>query len=140
MTEQDQNQQEKKIIVDEDWKREAQREKEILAAQEKAEKEKQKAARQRPRAPLPRGDFAALISTLATQALFAMGLIRVEGHEQDRPNLELARFNIDMLETLEQKTRGNLTEAEDRVLKNTLTELRMSFVRLAEKVASDSES
>jgi len=122
---------EKKIIVDEDWKAEAQREKEILAAKEKAEKEKEQEEKQA-RGPLPEGNFAALISMLTTQALFALGLLQVKGQEKREPDLELAKYNIDMLETLEEKTKGNLTKEEETVLVNTLNELRMGYVKVAE--------
>ncbi len=123
---------EKKIIVDEDWKAEAQREKEILAAQEEAEKKKTQEEKQA-RGPLPQGNFAALISMLTTQALFALGLLQVKGQEKREPDLELAKYNIDMLETLEEKTKGNLTKEEETVLSNTLNELRMGYVKVAEQ-------
>jgi len=122
--------QEKKIIIDEDWKKEAQREKEILAAQEEAEKKKAEAQKAR-RGPLPEGDFAGLISMLATQALFALGLLQVQGEEKREPDLELAKYNIDLLETLQEKTKGNLTEQEKQVLENTLNQLRMGYVKVA---------
>jgi len=122
---------EKKIIVDEDWKQEAQREKEVLAAKEKAEQEDKQADEPKERGPLPEGNFAALISMLATQALFALGLLQVKGQEEREPDLEMAKYNIDMLETIEEKTKGNLTEEEQRVLSTTLSELRMGYVRVA---------
>ena len=122
---------EKKIIIDEDWKQEAQREKEILAAQEEADKEK-KQGEDRPRGPLPEGNFAALVSMLTTQALFALGLLQFKGQEEAKePDLELAKYNIDMLQTLEEKTKGNLTEQEEAVLEKTLNELRMGYVQVA---------
>jgi len=121
---------EKKIIVDKDWKAEAQREKEILTAQEKAEKEKTQEEKQA-RGPLPQGNFAALISMLTTQALFALGLLQVKGQEKRETDLELAKYNIDMLDTLEEKTKGNLTKEEETVLANTLNELRMGYVKVA---------
>jgi hypothetical protein len=123
--------QEKKIIVDEDWKQEAQKEKEVLAAQEKAEKEKAD-DQDEARGPLPPGNFAALISMLTTQALFALGLLQIKGQEKKEPDLALAKYNIDMLETLEEKTKGNLTQEEQTVLANTLNELRMGYVKIAE--------
>ena len=122
--------QEKKIIVDEDWKQEAQKEKEILAAQEEAEKE-EKQQEQQARGPLPEGNLAALISMLATQALFALGLLQIKGQEERKPDLELAKYNIDMLQVLEDKTKGNLTTEEEAVLANTLNELRMGYVKVA---------
>ena len=127
----EEKEQEKKIIVDEDWKQEAQKEKEILAAQEEADK-KEKQEEEKPRGPMPEGNFAALISMLATQALFALGLLQVKGQEERKPDLELAKYNIDMLQVLDEKTKGNLTKEEEIVLANTLNELRMGYVKVAE--------
>lgn len=128
---------EKKIIIDEGWKEQAQREKEVLAAKEKEEQAKK--AAEEPEAgahgPLPQGNFAALVSMLTTQALFAMGLIRVRGEEEREPDMEMARYNIDMLETLAEKTKGNLTAQEQEMLKNTLGDLRMGFVSVANQLA-----
>ena len=120
---------EKKIIVDEDWKQQAQKEKKILAAKEKTEKKKPGKDKAE-RGPLPEGNFAALISMLTTQALFAMGVLKIEGQERE-PDLEMAKYNIDMLETLEEKTKGNLSEEEKKVLENTLNQIRMAYVKIA---------
>lgn len=122
---------EKKIIVDEDWKQQAQKEKEILAAQEEAEKEEAQEESKR-RGPLPKGNFAALVSMLVTQAMFALGVLQVKGQEQREPDLDMAKYNIDMLEALQEKTKGNLTEQEEKVLENTLNEVRMAYVKVAE--------
>jgi len=119
---------EKKIIIDEDWKQEAQKEKEILAAQEKTGKEKAK--EEQHRGPLPKGDFAALVSMLVTQALFALGMLQVEGQKKE-PDLEMAKYNIDMLETVGEKTKGNLSEEEKKVLESTLSQVRMAYVKVA---------
>jgi hypothetical protein len=121
---------EKKIIIDEDWKQEAKKEKDVLAAKEEQEK-KEESRSHRDRGPLPKGDLAALISMLTTQAFFSMGAFKVEGQEQREPDLELARYNIDMLETIEEKTKGNLSEQEEKVLKDTLNQVRMAFVKLS---------
>lgn len=123
---------EKKIIIDEDWKHEAQKEKEILAAEEETETETENENGEgEGRGPLPPGDFAALISMLMTQALFAMGFLQIKGQEKREPDLEMAKYNIDMLETLEEKTKGNLTEQEQKVLSDTLSQLRMGYVKIA---------
>ncbi len=127
----EEKEQEKKIIVDEDWKQEAQKEKDILAAQEEDEM-KEKQEEETSRGPLPEGNFAALISMLATQALFALGLLQIKGQEERKPDLEMAKYNIDMLQVLDEKTKGNLTKEEEAVLSNTLNELRMGYVKVAE--------
>ena len=120
-------QEEKKIIIDEDWKQEAQKEKEILAAQEEEEKQ----AEAEGHGPLPEGNFAALVSMLVTQALFAMGFLQIKGQERREPDLQLAKYNIDMLATLEEKTKGNLTDEEQKVLSDHLSQLRMAYVQVA---------
>jgi len=120
-----------KVIIDEGWKQEAQREKEVLAAQEEAEKKKTED--QPRRGPLPKADFTALVSMLVTQALFALGVLGVKGQEEQKrePDLELAKYNIDMLEMLEEKSKGNLTEQEQKVLTDTLNQVRMAYVKVA---------
>ena len=124
---------EKKIIVDDDWKQQAQKEKENLAAQEKTEEVSEDKAKGG-RGPLPKGDFAALVSMLVTQAFYSLGLVQFEGQDDKKePDLELAKYNIDMLETIEEKTKGNLSEEEQKVLENTLGQLRMAYVKLTDK-------
>ena len=124
--------QEKKIIVDEDWKTQAQREKEQLKAKAKIEKEEKKPQAQKTSQALPKGDMGTLISMLATQAMFAMGFIRTEKDKEPEVDLNLAKFNIDMLETLEEKTKGNLSDDEHKMLTETLSQLRMGYVKAAE--------
>ena len=121
---------EKKIIVDEDWKEQAKKEKEVLAVQEEAEK-KEAQQQQKTAGPLPKGDFAALISMLVTQSLFSLGMLQVDGQEKKEPDLNLAKYNIDMLDALEEKTKGNLTEEEQKVLENMLDQVRMAYVKAA---------
>ncbi len=125
---------EKKIIIDSDWKQEAQKEKEELAAEQEVEKEKKAEAEAvKQGQQLPPADFAGLVSMFATQAFFALGLIRTkeeEGQEKE-PDLPLAKFNIDMIETIEKKTAGNLEKEEKELLDSTLHQLRMLFVQLS---------
>lgn len=89
-----------------------------------AEKAAPKMEEQPPR-PL---DFSALILSLANTALFQLGFIRTPESDEVEKDLQGARQTIDLLGLLEQKTRGNLTEQEEKVLKDTLFQLRMAFV------------
>ena len=57
--------------------------------------------------------------------------MKIEGQKEKEPDLELAKYNIDMLETLQEKTKGNLTEHEEKVLENTLGQVRMAYVKVA---------
>ncbi|HER34685.1 MAG TPA: DUF1844 domain-containing protein [Halothiobacillaceae bacterium] len=116
---------EKKIIVDEDWKTQAQREKEALETEQQTGPDEQDQ-----RGELPPANLTALISMFATQAMFGLGLIHEEGSQPPPPDPVMARFNIDMLQTLEDKTQGNLTEEEAQMLQTTLAQLRMVFVQV----------
>ncbi len=122
--------QEKKLIIDEDWKEKAQKEKEVLKEKEKTEKQDENVSQDQ-EYQLPAGDFSALVSLLATQAMFAMGFITTEKDKEPKKNLKLAKFNIDMLETLETKTKGNLSDEEQKFLSGTLAQLRMGFVNVS---------
>ena len=119
---------EKKIIVDEDWKQQAEKEKEKLVAEEETKKQQEGSHR----GPLPPGDFTGLVSMLFTQTLFSLGIIQAKGEEKQPPNLGLAKYNIDLLEMLEGKTKGNLSEDEQKLLANTLDELRMAYVKVSD--------
>jgi hypothetical protein len=122
---------EKKIIVDEDWKQQAEKEKEKLVAEEMEEKKREGEHR---RGPLPKGDFTGLVSMLFTQTLFSLGFIQAKGEEKRPPDLGLAKYNIDLLEMMEEKTKGNLSDDEQAALANTLNELRMAYVKVADAV------
>ena len=120
----------KKIIVDEDWKAQAQKEKESLKEQESTETPPSE-EQQKPE--LPPADFSGLVSILATQAFYALGVFRMDEDKDEKrePNFEIAKFNIDMLGILEEKCKGNLSDDESKMLKNTLDQLHMAFVQLS---------
>lgn len=113
----------KKIIIDEDWKQSAQQEKEELAA--KLEAEKEQAAR-----PAPVASFEVLVNSLAMPAMMNLGMIQIPNQPPEL-NLAEAKFYIDLLGVVEEKTKGNLENAEHNMLTTLLYELRMAFVTLA---------
>lgn len=128
-----------KIIVDDDWKSQAQAEKERLA-----QAEAQSQAKSQGRAPgagegpgeLPPADFQSLVGMLATQAVMYLGGVadRKTGGVIFEP--DMARFYIDLLGVLEEKCKGNLTDDESRDLSGALHELRTRFVELSRAVAA----
>ncbi len=73
-------------------------------------------------------DFTAFVVSLANTALFQLGLIKIPGGEEVKKDLQAARQTIDLVALLEEKTKGNLTDQEARILKETLFQLRMAFV------------
>lgn len=113
------------LHIDADWKTEAAQEKQRLAEQERKE------TKQPGPGGEPTGSFAELVNVLALQAAVAMGGFQGPGGERIPPNPAAARHHIDLLEVLEQKTAGNLTEQEQRLLSSILYELRMQFVQSA---------
>ena|SRR5579875_3829669 len=90
--------------------------------------------------PIPPADFSFLLESILMQAQIHLGLIDIgEKDERQEPNLPLARHSIDLLGVLQEKTRGNLTTEEQRLLENGLTELRFRFVQVADEVKSRNE-
>ncbi|MCI0499266.1 MAG: DUF1844 domain-containing protein [Planctomycetales bacterium] len=118
----------KKIIIDEDWKVQAQKEKEKLKEQEAAE---EKTPREESGIGLPPADFSGLVSILASQAFYALGIFRMDEKDEREPDLPMAKFNIDMLGVLDEKCKGNLSAEESKMLKGTLDQLRMAFVQIS---------
>jgi hypothetical protein len=136
------DQQAPKIIVDTDWKSQAQAEKEKLAAAEKAKAP----AAAAPGSPAPAGldphgqevpqpNFEELVRMLATQALLYLGAFPDPETGRRMVSLELAQFNIDMLTMMEAKTKGNLDEREKEFITHMLYELRMQYVEISKAVA-----
>ena len=121
---------EKKIIIDEDWKAQAQKEKEKLKAEESVAKGSTEETPDSERPGLPEADFSGLISILASQAFYALGMFRMDEKDEHEPDFALAKFNIDLLGLLEEKCKGNLSGEESKMLKTTLDQLRMTFVQL----------
>ncbi|MEK6799359.1 MAG: DUF1844 domain-containing protein [Planctomycetota bacterium] len=110
------------LHIDSDWKSEAAREKERLAAEERATAGKG--------GPAPQADFIELVNLLAMQAVISLGGYQGPGGERIPPNPLAAKHQIDLLEVLEKRTSGNLTDEEKRTLDAVLYELRMQYVHL----------
>jgi hypothetical protein len=89
--------------------------------------------------PLPPADFSFLVSSLMFQAQVDMGLLQFgEGEDQPQPNLSRAKHSLDLLGVLDEKTRGNLSVEEQRLLENGLTELRFRYVQVLEELKKSS--
>ena len=90
---------------------------------------------------IPPATFEFLVMSLRAQAEIQLGLVHF-GSEEDRPTpkLPLARHAIDMLGMLAEKTRGNLSLEEQRLIENCVTELRFLFVQQSSRLATGSAS
>ena len=109
-----------KIIVDSDWKSEAQKEKDRLA-----EELDQQAAE----GPIPDPTFAEVINMIFMQAMIGMGGYQSPDGRVIPPDFEVAKHHVDMLGLLAEKTKGNLTDDEQKLMDAALYELRMRFVQ-----------
>jgi hypothetical protein len=153
------------LHIDTDWKKQAQEEKRRLAEEEQKRAEKERAAsggpapagpgpgpaaaagagpaRARAGSPagragareLPEASFATLVNSVVTQILLYLGDLTPRGVEP-QVNLDMAKFNVDLLGVLEEKTRGNLSAEEQKLLDNALYEVRMRYVSVASQYAT----
>ena len=127
------------LQIDDDWKNQARAEKERLAQKQRekeeaaAKKSLEQAARQKPEAdtvPEITG-FDGLVRVLASRAVMAMGASVDPQTGRPLTDLDAAGQYLALLETLQQKTKGNLTADEQGQLAGVLYELRDSWVRVA---------
>jgi hypothetical protein len=118
------DQPEKKIIVDEDWKSQVQAEKEAARHAEEPKTPEPSAGN----TPMPPADFGFLIGTLYIQGAMALGLLLNPATKKPEVRLDQAKHAIDLLTMLEQKTQGNRTPQESSELETVLHELRMAYV------------
>ena len=93
------------------------------------ESRKAEAAFERRSLEEPQGvDFTMLINAMAQPALIFLGEVPHPGTGKPEINLEQARLQIDLLDVLRIKTRGNLSPDEEGLLDRVLYELRMRWV------------
>ncbi len=122
--------------VDESWKEQAEREKQVAP-----QPTTPPAAGQHPSAEGPQGSEAAgempqarfdlFVSGLAVEALIALGDMANPATRKQSANLPQARYLIDLLGILADKTRGNLSVDEEKLLTDTLYQLRMRYLAKA---------
>jgi len=82
--------------------------------------------------PLPPATFEFLIFSLKMQAEMRLGLLKLGEGMEEELNLPAARHTIDMLAMILEKTKGNLSLDEQRLIENSLTELRFRFVQVSD--------
>lgn len=130
------NQDKPKIIVDDDWKAQAQAEKERLSEEADAGKAKGPGGEHGEHGEkIPQASFVTLVSFIMTQALMSMGGYEDPQTKRRYVDLEAAKHYIDTLSVLEEKTKGNLTEEEKKLLDRALYETRMNYVQIAQRVS-----
>ncbi len=101
--------------VDESWK-------------ENAAKEKEQAKNQPDEPAIPEANFDFFIRTLALQASISMGIIDNPATNAKEENMTQAKFIVDTLGMLQEKTKNNLTKEEADALEDMLYALRMQYL------------
>ena len=77
--------------------------------------------------------FLHLVFMFQTAALQQMGKLINPVNQKIEKNLEQAKYSIDILEVIQEKTKGNLNEGESKFLDNVLFELRMNYLEEQKK-------
>lgn len=112
------------VAGDSDWKEQARKEKEHL---------KEKAGGQSPGSAgaVPPATITTLVNQLMLQAMFFLGKVPDGSGQEPAVNFDMARYQIDLLQMLNEKTQGNLTDEEQAALTTALHELRMVYLQMA---------
>ena len=128
-----QEEKEPKIIADEGWKEQAQKEKDKLKQEQQQSKEAE-AGGSGSAAPdkLPPANFITLVNSILVQALYSLGALPDAEGKRPEVHLDLAKYHIDTLTVLEEKTKGNLSAEEENAMAMALHEVRMQYVQAAQ--------
>jgi len=113
--------------VDESWKEQAEREKHVAGGAAAPSESAQPREAEGP----PEARFDLFLSGLAMEALIALGDMAHPATRKQAVNLPHAKYLIDLLGVLEEKTKGNLAADEDKLFKDTLYQLRMRYLAKA---------
>ena len=109
--------------------------KESAKAEKEEDKKKDKdreEKKERGAAPLPEVNFSSFLLSLSSSILLHLGEIADPQSGEKKKDLALAKQSIDIISLLKDKTRGNLTEEEEKLLDHLLYDLRMRFVKASE--------
>ena len=82
-------------------------------------------------APLPEVNFNSLIFSLSSSALLHFGEIADPHTGEKKKDIALAKHSIDTIGMLKEKTKGNLTDEETKIIDSVLTDLRWLYVKSA---------
>jgi len=82
-----------------------------------------------PHPPLPKVNFSTFIISLSTEVFFHLGEFPHPVSGESQKDLPLAKHAIDTLAMLKEKSQGNLSDEEQKLLEGMLYDLRMAFIR-----------
>ena len=91
--------------------------------------EESTAETEEPPLQFPEINFPTFVASLNASALLHLGAIEDPSSGKKNKNLPMAKQTIDILNMLQEKTSGNLTQEEENMLKNILYDLRIMYVK-----------
>ena len=121
----------KRIFAEKDEDQPSKEEKEKPLEEPAAEKPESEPAKEEEKTDyqLPEINFATFIFSLNHSVLVHLGVMEDPSTGKKVKNLPLAKQTIDILGMLEEKTKGNLSDDEEKMLKNILYDLRMIYIK-----------
>ena len=93
------------------------------------DKDKEKPKEEKGSASLPEINFSSFLLSLSSSVLLHLGEIADPQSGEKKKDLVLAKQSIDIINLLQEKTKGNLTQEEEKLLEHLLYDLRMRFVK-----------
>jgi len=85
------------------------------------------------KAGLPSLDFSTFILSLSSSVLINLGVLEHPVTKKSEKDTAAAKQTIDLISLLQEKTRGNLTDDEARLIEDLLTELRLQYCKAMEE-------
>ncbi|MES2765985.1 MAG: DUF1844 domain-containing protein [Bacteroidota bacterium] len=76
-------------------------------------------------------DFSGIVQMFQMEAFAALGKIKHPALDKIEKNLDHAQFLIDLISVLQEKTKGNLTDSEQRMIDYTLSDLKLNYVEVS---------
>lgn len=83
--------------------------------------------------PLPQVDFSTFVLSLCSNALLHLGLMENPLTKKVERNLQMAKQTIDIVSMMKDKAKGNMTNEEENLIENLLTDLRLKYVNEVKK-------
>ena len=78
-------------------------------------------------------NFMMFITNLSMQAMMSLGLYPNPITKKEEKNLDAAKYTIDTITMLQEKTKGNLSSEESRLIDNILYDLRMKYIEASKE-------
>lgn len=78
-------------------------------------------------------NFMMFITSLSMQAMMSLGLYPNPITKKEEKNLDAAKYTIDTITMIQEKTKGNLTSEESRLIDNILYDLRMKYIETSKE-------